>query len=113
MRIYRLRHKRNKNRFYTSPRRRRGFFSKLHHLQMAIDSDSDYDPDKWNLVVYEISEVSVQEPPQKLHKITREDAMAIRKKHSQNASISALSREYGIGASTVSRIIHHTTDRYE
>ena len=107
MKIYRLRHKNNKNRFYKSPMRKRGFFSRLSHLQMATEHDPSYNPDNWDLIEYSLTESKISPAPEKLKKLTREEIQTIRRKSTEGVSGLSLARKYGVGESTIRRIVKH------
>lgn len=107
MKIFRLRHKRNKNRFYKSLTHRRSFFSRLSHLQLSTEHDTSYNPDSWELIEYSLVESSISPAPNKLKKLTRDEVQAIRRQASEGINQLALARKYGVGATTIRRIIKH------
>lgn len=112
MEIYRLRNKRNKKLFYSSKRKGRTFFARLHHLKMALKYDPAYDPERWDLVEYEVKEKAVfpSPRPDELVALTREDIQKIRKKVATgDFTAKEAAYEYGVHPATVRRAINRET----
>lgn len=107
MKIYRLRNKRNKNRFYT--RGRRSFFRSIGDLKMSLRYDTEFISDYYEIVEYDLIEKAKYPAPgrDELAPLTYEDVLAIRKEHAvEGTAAKALAYKYRVSKSTIHRILH-------